>query len=54
MRSPGLGLRPPHDGRVHDTEALRRCGLLDVPPQDLPDGAQPPLHVGDKGYTGLA
>ena len=43
----------PHDGRVHDTEALRRCGLLEVPPQDLPDGAQPPLHVGDKGYTGL-
>ena len=43
----------PHDGRVHDTEALRRCGLLDVPPQDLSDGAQPPLHVGDKGYTGL-
>ena len=44
---------PPHDGRVHDTEALRRCGLLEVPPQDLPDGAEPPLHVGDKGYTGL-
>ena len=29
---------PPHDGRVHDTEALRRCGLLDVPPADLPEG----------------
>ena len=42
----------PQDGRTH-TEALRRCGLLEVPPQDLPDGAQPPLHVGDKGYTGL-
>ena len=43
----------PHDGRVHDTEALRRCGLLDVPPADLPDGAPPPQHIGDKGYTGL-
>ena len=48
------GVSDPHDGRVHDTEALRRCGLLDVPPQDLPDGAEPPLHVvGDKGYTAL-
>ena len=43
----------PHDGRVHDTEALRRCGLLEVPPQDLPDGAESPLHVGDKGCIGL-
>ena len=43
----------PHDGRVHDTEALRRCGLLDVPPADLPEGASPPRHIGDKGYIGL-
>ena len=43
----------PHDGRVHNTEALRRCGLLDVPPADLPDGALPPQHIGDKGYIGL-
>ena len=43
----------PHDGRVHDTEALRRCGLLEVPPQDLPDGAEPPLRVGDRGYAAL-
>ena len=43
----------PHDGRVHDTEALRRCGLLDVPPADLPEGASPPQHIGDKGYIGL-
>ena len=43
----------PHDGRVHDTQALRRCGLLDVPPADLPEGASPPQHIGDKGYTGL-
>ena len=43
----------PHDGRVHDTQALRRCGLLDVPPADLPEGASPPRHIGDKGYIGL-
>ena len=43
----------PHDGRVHDTKALRRRGLLDVPPADLPEGASPPRHIGDKGYTGL-
>ena len=43
----------PQDGRTHDAEALRRCGLLEVPPQDLPDGAEPPLHIGDKGYIGL-
>ena len=43
---------PPHDGRVHDTQALRRCGLLDVPPADLPEGASPPQHIGDKGYIG--
>ena len=42
----------PQDGRTHDTEALRRCGLLDVPATDLPDGT-PPRHVGDKGYIGL-
>ena len=42
----------PHDGRVHDTQALRRCGLLDVPPADLPEGASPPQHIGDKGYIG--
>ena len=44
----------PQDGRVHDTEALRRCGLLDVPTTDLPEGASPPRHIGDKGYTGLS
>ena len=27
----------PHDGTIHDAEALRRCGLLDVPATDLPD-----------------
>ena len=43
----------PHDGRVHDTQALRRCGLLDVPPADLLEGASPPQHIGDKGYIGL-
>ena len=43
----------PHGGRVHDTEALHRCGLLDVPATDLPDGASPPRHIGDKGYIGL-
>ena len=42
----------PHDGRVHDTEALRRSGLLDVPPADLPDGVSPPRYIGDKGYIG--
>ena len=42
----------PQDGRTHDTEVLRRCGLLDVPATDLPDGT-PPRHVGDKGYIGL-
>ena len=25
----------PQDGCTHDAEALRRCGLLDVPPADL-------------------
>ena len=43
----------PRDGRTHDAEALRRSGLLDVPVTDLPDGAKPPLHIGDKGYIGL-
>ena len=37
----------PQDGRIHDTEALRRCGLLDVPAT----GASPPRHIGDKGYN---
>ncbi|BDF98831.1 hypothetical protein AoKodu_11320 [Actinomyces oris K20] len=44
----------PQDGRVHDTEALRRGGLLDVPATDLPEGASPPWHIGDKGYTELS
>lgn len=43
----------PQDGRVHDTEALRRSGLLDVPAADLPKGTSPPRHIGDKGYIGL-
>ena len=43
----------PQDGCTHDAEALRRCGLLDVPPADLPDGASPPRHIGDKEYIGL-
>ena len=43
----------PQDGRTHDTEALHRCGLLDVPAADLPEGASPPRHIGDKGYIGL-
>ena len=43
----------PQDGRVHDTQALRHCGLLDVPATDLPDGTPPPRHIGDKGYIGL-
>ena len=43
----------PQDGCTHDTQALRRCGLLDVPTTDLPDETPPPRHIGDKGYTGL-
>ena len=43
----------PQDGRTHDTEALHRSGLLDVPAADLPEGASPPRHIGDKGYIGL-
>ncbi len=43
----------PRDRCTHDAEALRRSGLLDVPATDLPDGAKPPLRVGDKGYIGL-
>lgn len=43
----------PQDGRVHDTEALRRSGLLDMPATDLPKGTPPPRHIGDKGYIGL-
>ena len=41
----------PQDGCTHDAQALRRSGLLDVPTTDLPDGASPPRHIGDKGYT---
>ena len=43
----------PQDGCVHDTETLRRSGLLDVPTADLPDGILPLRHAGDKGYIGL-
>ena len=43
----------PQDGCTHDAKALRRCGLLDVPATDLPDGVSPPRHIGDKGYIGL-
>ena len=43
----------PQDGCTHDTQALRRCGLLDVPATDLPNGTPPPRHIGDKGYIGL-
>ena len=43
----------PQDGCTHDAKALRRSGLLDVPATDLPDGAPPPKHIGDKGYIGL-
>ena len=43
----------PQDGCTHDAKALRRCGLLDVPATDLPDGVSPPKHIGDKGYIGL-
>ena len=43
----------PQDGCTHDAQALRRSGLLDVPATDLPDGAPPPKHIGDKGYIGL-
>ena len=43
----------PQDGCTHDAQALRRSGLLDVPATDLPDGASPPRHIGDKGCIGL-
>ncbi|WP_257210510.1 transposase family protein [Actinomyces ruminis] len=43
----------PLPGSVHDATALRASGLLDIPPQDLPEGATAPLHIGDKGYIGL-
>lgn len=43
----------PLPASVHDAAALRASGLLDVPPQDLPDGQVPPTHIGDKGYIGL-
>ena len=43
----------PQDGCTHDAQALHRSGLLDVPATDLPDGASPPRHIGDKGYIGL-
>ena len=42
----------PQDGRVHNAQALRRRGLLDVLATDLPNGTSP-QHVGDKGYIGL-
>lgn len=41
------------DGCTHDAKALRRCGLLDVPATDLPDGTSPPKHIGDRGFIGL-
>ena len=44
----------PHDGRVHDTEALRRCRLLDVPPVNLSEAASPPRHIGIRGISGWA
>ncbi|MDO4900994.1 transposase family protein [Actinomyces sp.] len=40
-------------GATHDAAALRASGLLDVPPDHLPDGATAALHIGDKGYIGL-
>ena len=43
----------PQDGCTYDTQALRRCGLLDVPVTDLPQRDTTPRHIGDKGYTGL-
>ena len=43
----------PRDGRLHDTEALRRSGLLDVPTTDLSPGVNPPSYISDKGYIGL-
>jgi len=43
----------PQDGCTHDAQALRRSGLPDVPTTDLPDGASPPRHIGDKRYIGL-
>ena len=38
---------------THDAQALRRSGLPDVPTTDLPDGASPPRHIGDKRNIGL-
>ncbi|NDR53112.1 transposase family protein [Actinomyces sp. 565] len=43
----------PLPGSVHDAAALRASGLLDIPPQDLPDGATAALRIGDKDYIGL-
>ena len=43
----------PQDGRVHNAQALRRRGLLDVLATDLPNRTPPPQHIGDKGYIGL-
>ena len=43
----------PQYGCVHDTEALHRSSLLDIPATDLPPGAGPPSHISDKGYIGL-
>lgn len=43
----------PMPGATYDAAALRASGLLEVPTQDLPPGADPPRHIGDKGYTDL-
>ncbi|RAX20902.1 transposase [Actinomyces sp. Z5] len=43
----------PLPGSVHDAAALRASGLLDVPPDQLPEGATAALHIGDRGYIGL-
>jgi len=36
----------PMPGRTHDTKAIRASGFLDI--------ADPPAHLGDKGYIGLS
>ena len=36
----------PMPGRTHDTKAIRESGFLDI--------ADPPAHLGDKGYIGLS
>ncbi|WP_237564260.1 transposase [Actinomyces sp. 432] len=43
----------PLPGSVHAAGALRASGMLNVPPDHLPESATAALRIGDKDYIGL-